>query len=207
MPKIFVPTPNAVEVTIQHRVFEGNTASHVVHFLNNNPPTTVDQTNAFVGQIADWYRGNVVYLLSIEWQFDTVTIQPIDSAGLDVTVDIAHIKKGGISDKALPDNCVLRLEMITALAGRSYRGHRKIGGIARSVVEGNRVKPTWAELVRAAWETLILFAQDSGWTWCVLSKVADGVPRAEGVMTPITAVTVKDDVIDSWRPRVHHTLD
>lgn len=205
MPKLFVPTPNVVEVTFEHRTTETITACHVLHLLNNNPPTTEAQVNDLCFNLSGYYAQQIAPFLSHEWQYDTLTCTPIDSAGLFTTIDHSHIVLGGIAAPALPNNCAARLELLTGLPGRSFRGRKKVGGIPENKVSGNRIDPLWLESVRSGWQGLGFFVLGLSWTWVLLSKVAGHIVRTEGLVTPITDVLIRDNAMGSCRSRVHHT--
>lgn len=191
MSKLFVPTPDVVEVTLEHFGFEGINMAHVLHLLNLNPPTTEDQVNDLIGNLANWYATQVMPYICNQVQFDTATCVPIDAPDLFQTIDHAHIVHGGISGQMMPNQDAFRLELLTTLPGRSGRGCKYISGLPRSVVVGNDVTLQWATFIRDAWRGLIPIAAGLGWTWVVLSKITEGAPRAEGVVTPITDVDFK----------------
>jgi len=191
MPKLFVPTPDVVEVTFEHFGFEGINMCHVLHLLNLNPPTIEDHVNDLVGNLANWYATQVMPFISNHVQFDTATCLPIDEADLFQTVDHAHIVHGGVSGQMMPNQDAFRLELLTATPGKMGRGCKYISGIPRVVVVGNDVTLQWATFVRDAWRGLIPIAAGLGWTWVVLSKTLGGAPRAEGVVSPITDVDFK----------------
>jgi len=201
MPKLFVPTPNVVEVTFQHFGYDSVNMCHVLHLLNNNPPTTGPQVNDLIGNLSNWYAVQVMPFISSYVQYDTATCRPIDEPDLFETIDHAHIVHGGINSLAMPNMDSFRLNLYTGVPGRSFRGAKNISGIPRLYVSGNRVDASWAALIRAAWYGLIPIATGLGWTWCVLSKEADGEPRAEGVVTPITAVEYKTLVLSNQESR------
>lgn len=191
MPKLFVPTPNVVEVTFEHFGYAAKNMSHVLHLLNNNPPTVEDQVNDLIFNLANWYAVQVMPWIGHEVQFDTATCLPIDEAGLFQTIDHAHIVHGGLSGVAMPNQDAFCLELLTLTAGRMGRGRKYVSGIPRSVVVGNDVTLQWAISIRDAWRGLIPIAAGLGWTWGVLSKRLDGAPRTEGVITPIVDVDFK----------------
>lgn len=191
MPKLFVPTPDCVEVTFEHFGFEGKNMCHVLHFNNANPPTTEAQQDDFIFNLANWYATQVMPFICSQVQFDTATIVALDAPGLFQTVDHAHIVHGGYSGQMMPNKDALNLELLTTVPGRMGRGRKIVSGIPRSVVVGNEVTLQWAILIRDAWRGLITFAANQGWTWVVLSKELDGAPRAAGVVTAIVDVDFK----------------
>lgn len=206
MSKLFVPTPNVVEVSWETFAADSINTTNVCHFLNNNPPTTQLQIDHFVGALSTWYAVNVMPFLSHEWTYDTCKMLPIDVDGLDFTVDHAHIVGGGYPQPALPNNCALRLELRTGVPGRAYRGCKYIGGVPDNVITGNRFDPGWIIFIEVAWSSLIPIATGNGWTWVLLSKIEGGIPRAEGLVTPITEVFAQNNVVDSMKRRVHQTV-
>jgi hypothetical protein len=191
MAKLFVPTPDVVEVTFEHFGYNAKNMCHVLHFLNASPPTTEDQVNSFIFELSNWYATQVMPFLCNQVQFDTATCLPIDEDGLFQTVDHAHIVHGGYSGLMMPNKDALNLELLTTVPGRAGRGRKIISGIPRSVVVGNEVTLQWAILVRDAWRGLITFAANQGWEWVVLSKEDSGAPRSAGVVSAIVDVDFK----------------
>lgn len=191
MAKLFVPTPNVVEVTFEHFGYEAKNMCHVLHLLNNEPPTVEAQVNDLIFNLSNWYAVQVMPYIGNQIQFDTATCLPIDAPDLFQTIDHAHIVHGGLSGVAMPNQDAFRLELITLTAGRMGRGCKYVSGIPRSVVVGNDVTLQWAISIRDAWRGLIPIATGLGWTWGVLSKRLAGVPREEGIITPIVGVEFK----------------
>jgi hypothetical protein len=206
MPKLFVPTPDVVEITWEVFAADTTNTCNVVHILNQNPPTTQLQVDSVIGNLSNWYAVNVMPFVSRDWKFDTATALPLDTAGLDQTIDHAHIVAGGWGDNALPNNCAFRLEKRTGVVGRSFRGCIYQGGVPEMRVDGNTVALDWALLMEAAWASLIPICNGLGWTLVVLSKITGGAPRVTGLVTPVTSIYMKDQIIDAQRGRVHHIV-
>jgi len=108
---------------------------------------------------------------------------------------------GGMGISA-PNNVNFRVDFKTGLSGRAYRGWNSVCGLPTQVLDRNNIDITWADNVKRAYEQLPLIALAHQFDWVVVSRFDAGLPRVAGIVTPITTVSYKDLIIDSYRRRI-----
>lgn len=199
---IFVPCPDIVEVEFLSTLYDNVETENVVHLRNDAPPTTLAQMTALAIDLAMWHNLRMSPFRSEDATFDGVVVRPLDSAGLGGASDFADGGPGTVTGAALPNNNAARIELRTALGGRAHRGCLYFGGIPRGVVVGDTIDATYLDDLALNWSALQLEVNPSGFTWGVLSRFADGVPRTAGVFEPITDVFWVNQLVDSMRKRL-----
>jgi len=168
---------------------------------------------------AGWDEGTLTELgvALIEWWTDH--IKPLVSSNLvlkevvctDLTSDTAPsmtstpvlATTGDDSAEMLPLNCSLSVSFRTAGRGRSSRGRNYVVGLTGDAVDSNEANATFVDGITAAYQALSFGGSfDLDATWVVVSRFHDNAPRTAGVATPVSAVVVVDNVIDSQRRRL-----
>jgi len=103
---------------------------------------------------------------------------------------------------ALPGNVCLSVGFITSGRGRSSRGRNYVAGLVEGFVTDNSVPQTYADDLRTGYSQLINDVGAVGFTWCVFSRVANGVDRVAGLVQPVTSVKIADLTVDTQRRRL-----
>jgi hypothetical protein len=103
----------------------------------------------------------------------------------------------------LPGSVAFVITKVTALRGRSFRGRIYHIGLSEADVTGNTVGVASADSILQGWvqyRTAVETASASNMS--VVSCEANGVPRLIGVATPVTALVLRDNSVDSQRRRL-----
>lgn len=163
--------------------------------------------NADLGTLADlvgeWWTTNVRILQHTALTLREIYVQTQDGSGIEWTaVPDSTSDSGTLDTEAMPNNVVLCVSFRTGLSGRSYRGRNYVPGLTVTGVVGNFVTQVFADDMVAAYTELLVATSTGEWTWGVASHFSAGVPRIEGVITPITSVVVTDLAVDSQRRRL-----
>lgn len=116
---------------------------------------------------------------------------------------------GDLDEPPLPTGTSLAISFRTALRGRAFRGRNYAVGLVKSHTTGaNTFTDALVSAYQAAYEALSAVITGAGFTWVIASRFsgvdAEGkpIPRAAGVTTPVTAVVITDNVVDSQRRRL-----
>lgn len=197
----FVPVPNTVEVDV---IFEldGQRVENVHYYEFATDPGTAEVAD-LLSTLRALIETELMPLLSSALTLVELVgtlLTAIDSFSISnvVTPPVA----GGNSTQALPNNVSYTITKQTALRGRSFRGRNYVVGMTEDAVNLNTINPTFRADLLSVWEQLRTVPQGDGWTQVVVSRFANGAPRATGVTTPVTSVTTFDATVDSQRRRL-----
>lgn len=107
---------------------------------------------------------------------------------------------GGV---AAPNNVTVAISFRTNFRGRSYRGRNYFVGLTMSNVSGQQLAGGVATNFDNAYSDILvdLPVDLPEFTWVVVSRYTNKAPRAAGVTTPVTAVSV-ENTLDSQRRRL-----
>jgi len=204
----FVPVPNTCMAEMRMLV-DGQKVENTLAF--RFPGEVTEALLGDVGAMVEsfWinhYGPNVSASVSYR---ETVVTDLSSATGPQVTVVPALALAGEVSGTSLPNNMALTISFRTNSRGRSFRGRNYILGIPESHRLGiNSMLPTevahWVEDYTA----LITEAAGAAAEWVVVSRfsgvdtLGKPIPRTTGLATPVTAVTVVDNTLDSQRRRL-----
>lgn len=153
--------------------------------------------------VYQWWHNDVRGQVSNTVQLTGVIATDLTpGSGLQAAKTTGLPEFGGKNSPALPNNVTLAVKKATGFAGRSFHGRTFFIGLTEDAVTGNTVDPTLVGTLVTAFDHLKeplgpLIPVDL----CVLSLVADGVERPDGICTPVTGISV-DSTVDSQRRRL-----
>jgi 3D (Asp-Asp-Asp) domain-containing protein len=204
----FVPVANGALVEVRMSSM-GQQVENTLWFETDATPTEATLTD-LADAVGLWWRTNIKPITSSRVSVTEYVATSMDTAtSPQVSVPGTVLDVGASTPNVMPLGSTLTVSFRTGLRGRSFRGRNYVIGMTEDQVDGNSVVAGVAELWRAAYEELIAAATDVGWTWIVASRFSgtdpvtgDPTPRAAAVTTPITAVVVVDDFVDSQRRRL-----
>lgn len=197
----FIPSPNTVQFE-QIFTYSGSTIEMVHHYQFEVTPTTADCEAMHVQARTDWSNTLIAELPStlvwIQSKFTDLTTQ----TGF-VYITATSLPFAGASASAqLPNNCAVVVTKRTAKRGRSFRGRSYMPGLTEENVNANSVLSTFTTPVLNFFNSIRdLPTTGNPVVMVVLSRIQNGVPLAQGVVTPVTNFTV-DTVVDSQRRRL-----
>lgn len=198
----FVPVPNTVEVVPQF-LYDLQRCANVHHVEKGSAWTTSDM-ELVAAAYRDWWDTNIrTAFAPTTLSLVSVIVRDLttqSSPALEFTVGMPLV---GTVAAALPNHVTLAVKWITALRGRSFRGRTYHVGLAEGHVLNNQLGAAFVNPLLAAYDALrdALETAVGGLVFVVVSKFANGVPRATGVTTPIIG-TGLDTTVDSQRRRL-----
>lgn len=151
-----------------------------------------------------WWNASIRPYLSNQLTLREIYLTRLDSATAEAYLFVppTPLPVGGDTAAAMPGNVSLAVSFRTANRGRSYRGRNFIVGLVEPAVTGNAVSSDFASGMQTGYGALLTGAIADDWDWVVVSRFTAGAPRATGIATPITSVSVVDPYVDSQRRRL-----
>jgi len=196
----FIPVADTAKVAIT-MLQRGQRLVNVFHFTKAGGYTTEAEVNDLAGNFATAWIANIAPL-----QANTVTGLTVTATDLSVDggagAEIAIVYTGGGGGGDLPTNCTISVKWNTGHAGRSYRGRTYFVGMVVGAVVGDDISGAYGTSLTTAFDALLDDMAGFGDTMCVVSYYHLGVPRAAGLVTPITNSSLADLHIDSQRRRL-----
>jgi hypothetical protein len=153
--------------------------------------------------IRDWYNTDMKGNVNNECSLVSIECFALDGSGLAtaVTTGLPIVGSSGLGGMS-PNNVTVAVKKATGRAGRSYRGRTYVVGLPLGAYSDNRLTTTYATALLDAFDALTAVGGPLDiFQLVVLSEVSGGVPRAEGVTTPVTGFAI-DPVLDSQRRRL-----
>lgn len=210
---MFIPVPNAAELSLQFSQADGEFAENVFGVQRDEAwdgPSLLLVANA----MATWwhdgdgsgnsYRGKQAATV----EFLKVTARDLTIEGglrVDSTTIPASVTGGGTGNQ-IQNGLSLSVTARSGLAGRSQRGRTFLVGLAEgnlSNIGDNLITSTVAVSVVDAFNALIgaIHTADSHSVLSVISRRHDNAPRITGVTTPIIQYGLHDLFLDYQRRR------
>lgn len=204
----FVPIENTAAVEIRMSYF--NQRCENTLFVENGSAWDGSSLTGLGSNIRDWWEGNYAALVSQQvFLREIVCTDQTTETSAQVTVNGGDLN-GVDNGDPLSNNVTWAIAFHTASRGRSFRGRNYIVGLTGNALsDANTVLGAWASNVITAYSGLITGALGAGQTWVVASRFSGidpdtgrPIPRAAGVVTPITTVAYSDLIVDSQRRRL-----
>lgn len=196
----FVPFLNTVRVAMEFTQ-SGQVLVNVYHVSKSSPIITADMT-AIAGIFRDWWIGTQRQYHNVNMGLTNVSVVNLTtqfSPGIELPV--VPTSAGTVAGDALPLNCALVVEKITALRGRPYRGRVYLGGFTESDQSGSIWGASLVTNCVASLQSLEDEIELGGYEMVVASRQENNVVRTNGVVTAITGFTA-NNVVDSQRRRL-----
>jgi hypothetical protein len=198
----FIPVPNTMMCALIYDQ-AGEVTQNTLFFSRTFglDPETLETAAA---QLANWW---FVYLS--DWQSVNVQLRNVIAA--DLTTITSYVATytpssvtGGNSEAApLPNNVSGCISFRTPFRGRSFRGRNYTVGMTLDfLASANTMTSAYMTAVQTAYNTLVTAPPEETLTWVVASRFSGGLPRAEGIVTPITSAGFANNVTDSQRRRL-----
>lgn len=189
-----------MELTARY-LYDGQRVENVFHVRASVTAGLTEMTAAAVA-FANWWNNNgkpisptTVSLVSILVKTLSTPIDP----GIEYTDGLPSA--GTSAGAQLPNNATLAVKWITAFRGRSYRGRTYHIGLMETQVVGNTVDPGALNLIKAAYQGLLVGLQSAGFPLVVGSKIGNKLERFIGLSTPVVSLQI-DPIVDSQRRRL-----
>lgn len=201
----FIPTVNGVRVDLLYRnVTTSQVFNNSLYFLGGS---SWDQTEmlALAAKIKTWVVASLIPIIDDAIEFFEVGVTDISSAtGLAVSYTTGLPVAGSHNSPIMPANVTLAVTFATALRGRSYRGRNYWPCFGDDQVTQDHVENATITAIVAGYNALLAvdMSTANNAVWSVLSRFTNNGPRGAGVLTPVTAARVADNVVDTQRRRL-----
>lgn len=197
----FIPTVGAVRTDIQFQC--GNQQIHNVLWFSREANWTQAEREALNDAIEAWWSTSAKQYFATDMALTQIKTVNQESASAPAsTLIVTPAVAGTVSGGALPNNAAVVATLRTDQRGRNYRGRMYLGGLAKTATDSPLGIPgsVVANLLTAlaALKTAI---EALGAIWVVVSHFLAKAPRAQGLKTPITGISM-DNYIDSQRRRL-----
>lgn len=200
----FVPVPETAEVTLVYTGPNSNRMVNVYHWVRPTLGWDADSLGDLAEAMLTWerdvasaQRSNQILCIGAEAR--DISVQ--DS--FVVAVAAVPPIQGGLSTAVLPANVTLAVSLRTPFAGRSFRGRTYWIGLSEGAVQGDFVIAGTSQAILAAVRQLVEeVGQPLNAQLAVVSRYSNGAPRATGIATPVTSVTLVDTRVDTQRRRL-----
>ena len=151
--------------------------------------------NWWIGEMQNNSANNLTLVRIVAGELTADGVQILESSSLPVT--------GTHTGQPMPNNVTLAVHWGTGRAGRSYQGRTYHLGLWAGQVADNQVITAEVASIQQKYEDLRTTLDNATLAveFGVLSKYTHGAPRPEGILTPITGVSV-DAILDSQRRRL-----
>jgi len=191
----FIPVANTVRCAIGFHDNGGADGANVIHV--RQPAGTVNGAtlNTISGVIENWLDATWAGMSPSTWRassLDLLDLTTEDSYFLSSAIDVQGLEVA----EPLPSINTIAISLRSAFAGRSRRGRLYHVGMSESRVAGDYVTPSAATSYINGYESLRSAFLADDLEWVVVSYVSNGVPRAAGLVTPITNIVLTDTKLD-----------
>lgn len=198
----FIPVAGVLEAEIRMSL-DDQLVENTLYF-KPTPDSEAGTPIALAADLLVWWTVSMAPALSDNTFLREIYVTDLTTAtsGAATQPAPAPAPHGGRTGAPSPNNVSLAVSFRTAQRGRSFRGRNYIAGINEPDTEWNQISATLEGLILAGYNELLSAPFSTDWQWGVVSRFANKAPRAAGVFTPITAVTIVDRTIDSQRRRL-----
>lgn len=197
----FIPTAGAVRVDIQF--IQGAQQIHNVIWCTREAAWTQAEREALADAIKTWWDTSAKTYFRGDFGLQMITVVNQDTQNAPSTqLVVSPVIYGGASGTSLPNHTAAVATLRTEFRGRSYRGRMYLGGIPASAINDTiTFTTTFIANVLTALAALKTAIEALGAVWAVVSHFTNKLPRASGLKTPISAISM-DSYIDSQRRRL-----
>lgn len=197
----FVPVPNTASFAMCYTQY-GQKMQNVFHLEGDTPFDLAGLISGCVPFMA-WYNANlrdvqpasVVFQKIIARALDTPTSPSIEAVG---SLPLA----GTASASGLPANVTVAVKWGTLFSGRNYRGRSYHIGLLSTQVSGSALATGVEGDIQDDYNALLDFVAATPYQLVVVSKWSNHNARTTGLTTPVTYVSVENNV-DSQRRRLN----
>lgn len=197
----FVPAPQIVQAEVRALLDNQNIENRfMIDVLTAVTP-------AIVAEVA-----NIVNVWAQAQYFDHIpdAVRLIETVATDMsaqngsqhTIPTEGTFVGGLAGVIMPNEVTFCITHKSASRGRSARGRSYILGVNKASTTGNVIDEGLADALVADFDDLRDRITTAGWSWVVVSYIANKVPRPGGpVYFPITSSGYADLLLDSMKKR------
>lgn len=199
----FVPFPTTCQVETVCN-FQGVIAESVYHVAQDTDWDAAGLAS-LCATFETWWKAEIQPLVSQYTVLSKIKARGLaSSSDAGVELPVTSGGAGAHTTQPLPNNAALAVKWSTGLTGRSYRGRTYHFGMLLdqvNAVTSSSITSAFHTQVSDAYAALLTAVNIGDQRLVVASRMADSMPRTEGVSTNILSVSV-DVAIDSQRRRL-----
>lgn len=197
----FIPVLNAAKVELIGRL----DLQQVVNVFWVRKATPFDEAalTTLANTFKSWYTTNYKLQMTAAYSLERIVCTAQDTASSPgFTLVISPAEPGTAAGSPMPNNVAVVATHRTAQRGRNFRGRTYIPAVSQNLqFSPGTLTPGAASGIASAIFTLKAAIDAIAMIWVVASKFFNKLPRAVGLTTPVTAVSV-DTPLDSQRRRL-----
>lgn len=198
----FVPVADTYQVELRMSYLDQQVENTL--YFQAKPDAATPTLAALANEVLLWWNASIRPYLSSQVTLREIYVTDLSSVDGEAYTFTppTPLPVGGDTAAALPGNVSLAVSFRTAKRGRSFRGRNFIVGLVEPAVTGNNVSADFANGMSDGYNDLLSGSLSDDWSWGVVSRYTNNLPRAAGVFTPVTSAIVVDTVVDSQRRRL-----
>lgn len=191
---------NLIKTEVKH-VLQGQQVINVLWWQLNEPVTPgALEVAADVLEVA--WETNILVELSVNLALTRIIATDWSTQeGAVFDKAIVPNKQGGRPGGAAPNNVALAVAFRTGFTGRSRRGRAYLGGLDADDLTNSTIVTGRRDNIVTGFEDVRIAMIGSSFTHVVASFISGGAPRANALLTPVTAYD-SDLRVDSQRRRL-----
>lgn len=197
-----ITTPDTVEVEMRF-LLDGQQVENVFHVTrvaNWDEAAMIVLASTF----KDWWNVNLKPQVPTTLSLRSIRVTDLESlSGPSIEYTTGLPLAGTSAGLALPNGVSMVVRWLTALRGRSFRGRTYHLQLTEGGVDGNTINSGQVTTYTNNYQALLTLINTAipAMSLCVLSEVSGGLPRANGICTVITGLSI-DSTVDSQRRRI-----
>lgn len=189
----FIPIPQCVLLVAQFQDDEGVLAINRHYAATISVPTETDLEEV-AAAYTDWVTEALVGQMQDRWTLTGVVTRAMNEEfGIEFVATSGVPQNGTIGSGQLPNQVSYTITWNTGIVGRSFRGRTYGVGLYSGAVATGQKRLTDAARgsLNDAWNLLPASFADAGHALQVVSLQEGGIPRTEGVTTPVVSGNVR----------------
>ncbi len=196
----FQSVPHVVQVELHYTIGDQFGMNRVMADVGHE--VTAADLETAATEVDGWFTGDVLPSVSQDLAlFQTRAVDLEHETSGEFVVFHTPAVQGSVTEVSLPAEAALVTSLRTNSLGRSYRGRFYLAGLPRSQqADPQHMQSTYSAAVNDMFVSLISVLNAAGYALGVVSRVADGVARAVGIITEVTGL-ITNNRIDSQRRR------
>lgn len=199
----FIPALNVAMCSLRYTV-SGQQAENTLYFQYISDPGE-EQLQDISGYLVTWRDTFLKDIQGAHCLFREVYAVNMTTGFSPTFTNVVSPEVAGTySGTPLPNNVTLAVSFRTAGRGKSSRGRNYALGLTETALSstlGQSVQTAYAADLVAAYDDLFV-GLPADWTWVIISRSVNGLPRANALVTPVQSVILTDLTIDSQRRRL-----
>jgi len=200
----FVPALNVIECV---PLFRNNQtlqiAKNVINVRKVAGSVNAADLETVSSVYSTWFTGAGNDKVSNQIALESVSTRDLTSENSFIDTNVmSPAIAGALGSAVMPMNVTFAIKLASGLAGRSFRGRLYFVGLAEGSVTGDYVVTADANAIRDALITLKSAFTTAGYELVIVSRFADGVERANAVVTQVTSISYVDLRVDTQRRRL-----